>query len=906
MGEPANGEGGIGGACAICMDGGELLLCSGQGCRRSFHRSCLDPPICHASPGPWLCALCTKNMIKPGSSALSEFQFEVSSEIGDHVLPYVNKLRDYWHRGQNAVIFDGQDRLVKVVFFVLSLLENVRQPILITVASSILSSWEAEFSKWSKPTTVVTYKGNKDTRAAIRASEFYSEKGTVRFQVLLSSPDVIVEDMESFGDIKWELIVIDECQRYTISTHSKKVNRLVADMKLLTVTGETVDMNCRYILSLLDYKFEDMDMDADMENDNVTHALKERLSPFIAFECKFDTTEFEEHWVPVHLSSMQIEQYCTILDSNMKALSSCKKNSPSTQNIFIQTSKCCDHPYLVDPTLHNSSESNSSVDPVAAKIHASGKMHILYKLLLEIKRSGLRVLVLFQPAESSESISLGDILEDLLHQRFGQDSYVHIQSARKKRVQALKMFNRVENAKFVCLLDKRACNLSIRLSRVDLVILYNSKLNPSYDTKFLHKITFYPHRGPLKVLRLYSSFTVEEKALILSKQRVHLDRIGNVSCKTLHQLLTWGASFQFSKLQIQTDSKDLLSESAFIDDLLHEFLSLLKAINEKTGPTKGSVISNAQLYDEFYSTNIMLLGEAEAHTKESSSVNDYLIENGPAFWRKILKERRQRRKNLGRRSSQRVQSHSYLLEGFGTSLFIKTKPRSKRKVLDKSEQRKWGGLPAYFGGHQSSDISHTLDQECHNSQPPHASSSTPLVTEIEIQKEREKVRKSLEEQKSMLLFECEKELLEVRKKYDTLIQESGTSLRNQLKNLDECHELVIANKLLAEILAQNFDDNLNAPVLEKAVNDTSSIKVLEIPVSALVRPMKPYSTSGLATCFSGHSLGGTGLRAPAPHLRSNPSLFASSVHTTSQLHQNQLFISHSPLSTPQTLYTNRI
>lgn len=55
-----------------------------------------------------------------GCVELSEFQFEVSSEIRSNVLPYANKLRDYWHRGHNAVIFDGK---VNSLFISLYLLQ---------------------------------------------------------------------------------------------------------------------------------------------------------------------------------------------------------------------------------------------------------------------------------------------------------------------------------------------------------------------------------------------------------------------------------------------------------------------------------------------------------------------------------------------------------------------------------------------------------------------------------------------------------------------------------------------------------------------------------------------------------------------------------------------------------------
>ncbi|KAF5823615.1 putative DNA helicase chromatin remodeling SNF2 family [Helianthus annuus] len=281
-----------------------------------------------------------------------------------------------------------QDWLAKVVSFVSSLLDDIKKPILIIASSSAVSLWEIEFSKWSKSVKVVTYKGTKDIQSAIKDLDC---------QVLLSSPDAIFEDMDMFIHIKWELLVLDECQRAVFSTHFTKFQMLMADMKLLTVTGESVDtlQSYRNILSLVDCKNEKIHIDADMKTNDDINTLKEKLSPFIAFECMFSTPEFDEYWVPVHLSSTQIEQYCSILVSNLDALTSSSRKSP-LHNVITQIQKCCDHPYLADPTLRNSSKPSSVDDPLAAEINISGKLQVLDKLLLEIKRCGLRTLVLFQ------------------------------------------------------------------------------------------------------------------------------------------------------------------------------------------------------------------------------------------------------------------------------------------------------------------------------------------------------------------------------------------------------------------------------------------------------------------------------------------------------------------------------
>ncbi|KAI7753840.1 hypothetical protein M8C21_031994 [Ambrosia artemisiifolia] len=78
---------------------------------------------------------------------------------------------------------------------------------------------------------------------------------------------------------------------------------------------------------------------------------------------------------------------------------------------------------------------------------------------------------------------------------------------------------------------------------------------------------------------------------------------------------------------------------------------------------------------------------------------------------------------------------------------------------------------------------------------------------------------------------------------------------------------------------QNCQDtpSLNRTELnwKRTHKDTSTAKILQIPASTLVQSKNPYMISGPTTCLPGHSLAGSGLRFPAPHLRSSPSLFAS-------------------------------
>ncbi|XP_071688371.1 uncharacterized protein [Rutidosis leptorrhynchoides] len=888
-GEPVEIDYGLRRLCAICRIGEDLLLCPQRG---------------------WLCGSCIKKKTESCTCDLSELPFEVSSETRNHILPYVNKLRDYWHRGHNAIFFDCQDRLRKVVFFILSLLDNVKKPILIIAANNALSPWEDEFQKWNKLTTFVTYKGSNDARAHIRANEFYSENGSVKFQVLSSSREDIAEDLEMVNQIKWGLIVIDRCQSPKISTHYKKLKMLEADMKLLTLTSEIADYES--ILSLLDPKFEEIDTDVNMEtSDNTTRKLKEKLSPFIAFEYNY-TREFKEYWVPVHLSQMQIKQYCSLLDSNMEVLSSCLWDSSPLHAILTQTQKCCDHPYLVDPTLRNSSKKDAAVDTLGAEINVSGKLQLLDKFLLEIERRELKVLILYQPVANSEKISIGDILDDLVDRRFGQDFYVRIpekitcNSIRKKKKQALEDFNNLQSTKFICLLDYHSCHSSICLSNVDVVILFNSNWNPLNDIRALQKITY--ECGPVRVFRLYSAFTLEEKALIISKEGTILDvNDYNVNSTVFQQLLAWRVSYLFGKLESETEDSE--ASSLFINNLVGELSSLLR--KKSGGPTSCSHISKAELKDGSYCRSILLLGEME---NKSSSIEDELINDEPmTFWTNLMTDNHQKQKNSSNRLSRRVQN-STKNSGFWYeddeifSVMIKRKPRSKRKVCDENKKRKFPGWCAqHIGGHRSSErkvcnktkqrklsgwraqrigghrSSKRLPTPSQNNQHVCTSSPKPLGTELErIRKEQDDITKLHQEKKSHLLTECEKEILEIRKTYDAMIEEFETSSMNEMKIVEDYYKLVCANNILAELLARYCDDPPNTRLLKEKNKETGTLQIPDISASAYARPVNPCSTSGPNTTFSRSSPCKSGVRAPAPHLMANRSLFASnsSIQTT--------------------------
>lgn len=86
-----------------------------------------------------------------------------------------------------------QDRISKVVAFILSLHSDTYRPFLIVSTAASLHSWEDEFYQLDPSTDVVIYNGNKEMRNIIRRLEFYDEEHCILFQVLIVAPEVLVE-----------------------------------------------------------------------------------------------------------------------------------------------------------------------------------------------------------------------------------------------------------------------------------------------------------------------------------------------------------------------------------------------------------------------------------------------------------------------------------------------------------------------------------------------------------------------------------------------------------------------------------------------------------------------------------------------------------------------------------------
>ncbi|XVE59076.1 hypothetical protein DITRI_Ditri05aG0015900 [Diplodiscus trichospermus] len=555
-------------------------------------------------------------------------------------LDAVNKLCNYWRRGQNAIIFDDQERIPNVVSSILSFQSDISRPFLVITTSTSQYSWDEEFLHLAPTADVVVYSGSKEIRNSIRNLEFYGRGGCIMFQVLITSPEVISEDLDVLDCIGWEAIIVDECQRPRIASCFEKIKMLTASKRLLIVSSQLKDNVAEYLnlLCLLDSQSKSSCSDSLLttSSDNIG-TLKERLENYVAYECKSESSRFGEYWVPVLLSNVQLEQYCFTLLSNSLSLCSPSKTDPigALRNILVSNRKCCDHPYVVDQSLQMLlTKGLKEVEFLDVGIKASGKLQLLDAMLLEIKKRESKVLILFQYIGGSGRDLMGDILDDYLRQRFGPDSYERVDGGLilSKKQSALNKFNN-ERERFVFLLETRACLPSIKLSAVSTVIIFGSDWSPVNDVRALQKITLDSQFNQIKIFRLYSAFTVEEKALMLSKHDKTLDsNVENISPTSSQMLLKWEASYLFSQLDkfhgIPTLDASTLSEQSHLKNVIQEFLVILNQTGIDNDAGKLSLVLQTKQNRGMYRTEMPLFGEQKIQVVNEDPPH--------IFWTKLL------------------------------------------------------------------------------------------------------------------------------------------------------------------------------------------------------------------------------------------------------------------------------
>ncbi|XP_061711978.1 chromodomain-helicase-DNA-binding protein Mi-2 homolog isoform X2 [Cydia pomonella] len=587
------------------------------------------------------------------------FLYETGMQLHPYQLEGLNWLRYSWGQGIDTILADemGLGKTIQTVTFLYSLFKegHCKGPFLVSVPLSTIINWEREFELWAPDLYCITYVGDKDSRAVIRENELTFDDGAnrggrpskiksqVKFNVLLTSYELISIDATCLGSIDWAVLVVDEAHR--LKSNQSKFFRLLAGYHInykLLLTGTPLQNNLEELFHLLNFlnkdKFNELaafqNEFADVSKEEQVKRLHEMLGPHMLRRLKADVLKNmptkSEFIVRVELSPMQKKYYKYILTRNYEALNpKSGGQTVSLLNVMMDLKKCCNHPYLFPVAAEEAPLGAHGNYDTSALIKASGKLVLLAKMLQKLKEQGHRVLIF------SQMTKMLDILEDFLEGTGYKYERIDGGITGPTRQEAIDRFNAPGAQQFVFLLSTRAGGLGINLATADTVIIYDSDWNPHNDIQAFSRAHRIGQANKVMIYRFVTRNSVEERVTQVAKRKMMLTHLvvrpgmggkgANFTKQELDDILRFGTEELFK----EDEGKE---EAIHYDD---------KAVSDLLDRSKEGIESKESWANEYLSS----FKVASYSTKEGENEEEVDTEiikqeaenTDPAYWIKLLR-----------------------------------------------------------------------------------------------------------------------------------------------------------------------------------------------------------------------------------------------------------------------------
>lgn len=450
----------------------------------------------------------------------------------DYQVAGLNWLISLHENGISGILADemGLGKTLQTISFIgyLRFIAGITGPHLVVVPKSTLDNWAREFSRWIPEINVLVLQGAKDERAELIQDRLVDEK----FDVCITSYEMILREKSHLKKFAWEYIIIDEAHRIKNEESSlAQIIRVFNSRNRLLITGTPLQNNLHELWALLNFLLPDVFGDAaafddwfsnqESDSDTVVQQLHKVLRPFLLRRVKADVEKSllpkKEVNLYIGMSDMQVKWYKKILEKDIDAVNGAAGNKESKTrllNIVMQLRKCCNHPYLFE-----GAEPGPPYTTDEHLVDNAAKMVMLDRLLKRVKAKGSRVLIFSQMSR------VLDILEDYSVMREYKYCRIDGSTAHEDRIAAIDEYNKEGSEKFLFLLTTRAGGLGINLTTADIVVLFDSDWNPQADLQAMDRAHRIGQTKQVYVYRFVTENAIEEKVLERAAQKLRLDQL---------------------------------------------------------------------------------------------------------------------------------------------------------------------------------------------------------------------------------------------------------------------------------------------------------------------------------------------------------------------------------------------
>uniref|UniRef100_A0A3Q3WNK6 Uncharacterized protein n=1 Tax=Mola mola TaxID=94237 RepID=A0A3Q3WNK6_MOLML len=575
----------------------------------------------------------------------------------------LNWLRFSWAQGTDTILADemGLGKTIQTIVFLYSLFKegHTKGPFLVSAPLSTIINWEREFEMWAPDFYVVTYTGDKDSRAIIRENEFSFDdtavkggkkafklrrEAPIKFHVLLTSYELVTIDQTALKSIDWACLVVDEAHR--LKNNQSKV--LTADHKLL-LTGTPLQNNLEELFHLLNFltpnRFNNLEgfleEFADISKEDQIKKLHDLLGPHMLRRLKADVFKNmpakTELIVRVELSPLQKKYYKLILTKNFEALNSKGGgNQVSLLNIMMDLKKCCNHPYLFPIASMEAQKSPNGAYEGSALTKASGKLMLLQKMLRKLKEQGHRVLVF------SQMTKMLDLLEDFLDHEGYKYERIDGGITGALRQEAIDRFNAPGACQFCFLLSTRAGGLGINLATADTVVIFDSDWNPHNDIQAFSRAHRIGQANKVMIYRFVTRASVEERITQVAKRKMMLTHLvvrpglgskaGSMTKQELDDILKFGTEELFKD---EGEGEDKAEDEGSV--IHYDSAAIERLLDRSQDATDDSDVQNMNEYLSSFKVAQYMVREEDKIEEIEREIIKQEENVDPDYWEKLLR-----------------------------------------------------------------------------------------------------------------------------------------------------------------------------------------------------------------------------------------------------------------------------
>ncbi|KAK9742184.1 hypothetical protein RND81_03G153500 [Saponaria officinalis] len=513
------------------------------------------------------------------------------------------------------------------------------------------------------------YVGSGQARSLIRQYEFYYSKkpdsgklkkkksgqissenkqDRIKFDVLLTSYEMINLDSTSLKPIKWECMVVDEGHRL-----KNKDSKLFVQLKQFNskhrvlLTGTPLQNNLDELFMLMHFldagKFgsleEFQEEFKDINQEEQISRLHKMLAPHLLRRVKKDVMKElppkKDLLLRVELSTKQKEYYKAILTRNYEVLTRKGGGQISLINVVMELRKLCCHPYMLDgvePVIQDSNESFKQL------LESSGKLQLLDTMMVKLKEQGHRVLIY------SQFQNMLDILEDYLTYKKWQYERIDGKVSGAERQIRIDRFNAQNSSRFCFILSTRAGGLGINLATADTVIIYDSDWNPHADLQAMARAHRLGQTNKVMIYRLVTRGTIEERMMEVTKKKMVLEHLvvgklktQNINQEELDDIIKYGSKELFADETEEAKARQIHYDESAIDKLLDR---------ERAGNEENTLeeVDDSEFLKAFKVANFELVDETAVAAEEAQKAAAVAKSNANSsvkstYWEDLLRDK---------------------------------------------------------------------------------------------------------------------------------------------------------------------------------------------------------------------------------------------------------------------------